>query len=196
MELSWWCYCCGSVVCMRWLWTCFDPRPSHCVGTGVPWVSLPGPTVCPPMPRQDGIGGKAPTRACVLVCLCVVLRVTSTRLIDRTKHWIMSGSVVYLCACLPPWSDSLRCRVHHEDALLLFVKRADRVQKVVHEPLAPFSKIGLVDIFDTLEIEQHEIMRKTHNLELGVHGFRAALQATLFLQNCWPTRSWDPPRWK
>ena len=28
--------------------------------TGAPWVSLPGPPVCPPMPGQDGIGDKAP----------------------------------------------------------------------------------------------------------------------------------------
>ena len=88
-------------------------------------------------------------------------------------------SVVYLCACLPAWSDSLRSRVHQEDAWLLFVTRADRVRKVAHEHLASFSKIGLVDIFDTLEIEQDEIMRKTPHLELGVRSLRTALQQTL-----------------
>ena len=37
------------------------PRPPRCNGLSVPWVSLPGPTGVPPMPRQDGIGSRAPT---------------------------------------------------------------------------------------------------------------------------------------
>ena len=53
-----------SVACSGAMCSCVrssHPRPSHCVGTGVPWVSMPGPPVCPPMRRQDGIGDKAPT---------------------------------------------------------------------------------------------------------------------------------------
>ena len=38
------------------------PLPSQRVS----WVSCWDPPVCPPMPRQDGIGDKAPTRACEL----------------------------------------------------------------------------------------------------------------------------------
>ena len=54
---------CSGVMC-----SCVQsshPRPSHCVGTGVPSVSMPGPR--PPTPRRDGIGDKAPT----LCCACV-----------------------------------------------------------------------------------------------------------------------------
>ena len=35
------------------------PQPSCYSGPSVLWVSLPGPTGCPPMPRQDGIGDSA-----------------------------------------------------------------------------------------------------------------------------------------
>ena len=45
------------------------PRPSHCVGTGVPWVSLPGRTWVPLIPRQNGIGDKAPTLCSVCACV-------------------------------------------------------------------------------------------------------------------------------
>ena len=40
---------------------------SRCNGPSVPCVSLPGPTGVPPMPRQDGIGSRAPT---LVVALC------------------------------------------------------------------------------------------------------------------------------
>ena len=56
-----------SVACSGALCSCVrpsHPRPSHAVGTGVPWVSLPGPTS---VPRQGGIGDKAPP----LCCACV-----------------------------------------------------------------------------------------------------------------------------
>ena len=43
------------------------PRPHRCSGPSVPWVSLPGPTGVLPMPRQDGIGSRAPTTG---VALC------------------------------------------------------------------------------------------------------------------------------
>ena len=67
------------------------------------------------------------------------------------------------------WADSLRCRVHREDALLLIVKRADRVRKVVHEPLAPFFKIGLRDIFDARAALQPTLCcRVVGPLEAGI----------------------------
>ena len=37
------------------------PRPPVVKAPSVPWVSLPGPTGVPPMPKQDGIGSRAPT---------------------------------------------------------------------------------------------------------------------------------------
>ena len=37
------------------------PRPPRCSGPSVPWVSLRDPLGCPPMPKQDGIGSRAPT---------------------------------------------------------------------------------------------------------------------------------------
>ena len=36
-------------------------------GPSVPWVSMPGPTGVLPMPKQDGIGSRAPTH---VVALC------------------------------------------------------------------------------------------------------------------------------
>ena len=62
-------------------WSCLDdasllhicvvgvgpPTASRCNGPRVPWVSLPGPTGVPPMPKQDGIGSRAPT---LVVALC------------------------------------------------------------------------------------------------------------------------------
>ena len=43
------------------------PTASRCNGPSVPWVSLPGPTWVPPMPKQDGIRSRAPT---LVVTLC------------------------------------------------------------------------------------------------------------------------------
>ena len=59
-----------SVACSSAMCSCVrssHPRPSHCVGTVYRGCPCRDPPVCPPMPRQDGIGDKAPT----LCCACV-----------------------------------------------------------------------------------------------------------------------------
>ena len=58
------------------------PQPSSWSSPSVLWVSLPGPTGCPPMPRQDGIGDKAPTLPYLLHCCCTAEPV----LTRTTKH--------------------------------------------------------------------------------------------------------------
>ena len=110
-----------------------------------------GPPVCPPMRRQDGIGGKAPTRACVVVCLCVVLRVKSTRLIDRDRHWIMSP----LRRCMPP---------RHKRYVILPIHTDDAVHaRVVSMPCLAYAFCSCIrgSVFCTAHVSHlHVPMRR------------------------------------
>ena len=47
------------------------PRPPHFVGTGVPWVSLPGPTSVP-FDAQAGWHRGQSANPCVVGCECLV----------------------------------------------------------------------------------------------------------------------------
>ena len=61
--------CCVTLQCGR------ATRPSHCVGTGVPWMSLPGPTSVP----SDAQAGWHR-----LLCLCCVV---VARAFDSLELW-------------------------------------------------------------------------------------------------------------
>ena len=62
------CVRCALCVRLGWSDCCAShTQPHHCVGTGVPRVSLPGPTSVPSDAQQDGIGDRAQTLCC---CCC------------------------------------------------------------------------------------------------------------------------------
>ena len=59
------------------------PRPSHCVGTGVPWVSLPGPTSVPSGAQAGWHRGQS---ANTVLCLCLCCVVVA-RAFDNLELW-------------------------------------------------------------------------------------------------------------
>ena len=58
------------------------PRPSHCVGAGVPWVSMPGPTSVPSVAQAGWHRGQS---ANSVLCLCCVV---VARAFDNLELWL------------------------------------------------------------------------------------------------------------
>ena len=73
-----------SVACSGALCSCVrpsHPRPSHAVGTGVPWVSMPGPTSVPSDAQAGWHRGQS---ANSVLCSCCVV---AARAFDNLELW-------------------------------------------------------------------------------------------------------------
>ena len=74
----------ASVACSGAMSSCArssHPRPSHGVGTGVPWVSMPGPTSVPSDAQAGWHRGQS---ANSVLCLCCVV---VARAFDNLELW-------------------------------------------------------------------------------------------------------------
>ena len=79
------------------------PRPSHCVGTGAPWVSLPGPTSA----HSDAQGGWHREQNANPVCAVGASPVVSWNLlITSSSFGMLSAVVVPKTVLLFPFSAS------------------------------------------------------------------------------------------